>query len=172
MVDSIRKLVRDVPNFPKPGITFKDITPVLQDPAALKRVIELLAERYRAAGITRIVGIESRGFIFGTPLAYELGCGFVVVRKPGKLPRATFKASYALEYGEDTVHIHEDALSGTDRVVIVDDLIATGGTAKATVDLVHRCGAEVHEVATFIELDGLGGRALLTPHTVHALLTY
>jgi adenine phosphoribosyltransferase len=171
-MDEIRRLVREVPNFPKPGIIFRDITPVLESPRALRRVVDLLAERYRAEGITRIAAIESRGFIFGAPLAYALGCGLALLRKPGKLPRPTHSAAYDLEYGQDTVHIHQDAVGKHDRVVIVDDLVATGGTAKAAAELVLKCGGAVHEIAAIIELTALAGRAKLRPHAVHALLTY
>jgi len=171
-MELIIKRVRDVVDFPKPGIVFRDITPVLEDPAAFKRVVDLLCERYRDQGVTRIAGIESRGFIFGAPVAYALGCGLTLVRKPGKLPRETYSASYSLEYGEDAVHIHQDAVGKGDRVVIVDDLIATGGTAAAAAELVVRCGATVHEIAAVIELEELGGRQKLGPHPVHSLLTY
>jgi adenine phosphoribosyltransferase len=171
-MDEIRRLVREVRDFPKPGILFRDITPVLENPAALKAVVDALARRYAGKGVSRIVGIESRGFIFGAPLAYALGCGFVPVRKPGKLPRPTFSASYDLEYGQDAVHIHQDAVARGERVVIVDDLIATGGTAKAAAELIGRCGGTVHEIAAIIELAALAGRAKLAPHPVHALLTY
>lgn len=171
-MDLVRKLIRDVADFPKKGIIFKDITPVLQDAPAFRQTIDALAERYRDAGITHVVGIESRGFIFGAALAYVLPAGFVVVRKPGKLPRATYSASYSLEYGEDTVQIHQDALGAGDKVVVVDDLIATGGTAKAACELVERCGAKVHEFAVVIELAALEGREKLGERKVHALLTY
>ncbi len=171
-MDEIRRLVREVPDFPKKGIVFRDITPVLEDPVALKRIVDLLAKRYAGRNVARILGIESRGFIFGAPLAYALGCGFVPVRKPGKLPRATYSATYELEYGTDTVHMHQDAVRQGDSVVIVDDLVATGGTARAAAELVGRCGGTVHEIAAIIELTGLAGRQKLAPHPLHALLTY
>lgn len=173
-METVKKLIRDVPDFPKEGIIFKDITPVLGEADAFARVIEVLADRYAGQGITQVVGIESRGFIFGTPLALKLGAGFVPVRKPGKLPCATFSASYALEYGVDAVHVHQDALGEKDKVVIIDDLLATGGTLAATVEVVQKTGAVVAEAAVVIELGFLEGRKKLegagTP--VHALLTY
>lgn len=171
-MDLVKSLVRDVPDFPKKGILFRDITPVLEHAEAFRQVVNSLRDRYQEAGLTKIVGIESRGFIFGAPLAYALGIGFVVVRKPGKLPRQTHSASYALEYGEDTIELHRDALVDADRVVIVDDLIATGGTARAAVQLVEESGAAVHEIAALIELQALGGRQTIGATRVHALLTY
>lgn len=171
-MDRVRSLVRDVPDFPKKGIVFRDITPVLADGPALQTVVQAFADRYRDLGITHVAGIESRGFILGTPLAYALGVGIVLVRKPGKLPRQTHSAAYALEYGEDTVHIHCDALGAQDRVVIIDDLMATGGTAGAAAQLVQKCGASVVEIGVLIELEALNGRARLPGHRVHSLLTY
>lgn len=159
--------VRNVPDFPKPGIQFKDITTLIQDPAAFRHVIRLMADRYKGAGLTHIIGVESRGFIFGAALAYELGLGFVPVRKVGKLPAKTIKRSYALEYGEATVEIHHDALDATSRVVIVDDLLATGGTLVAACELVAELGASIHEIWVLIELDFLGGRAKL-PYNLHS----
>jgi adenine phosphoribosyltransferase len=171
-MDEIRRLIKEVPDFPKPGILFRDITPVLESPQALRRVVDVLVERYRGQGVKQIAGIESRGFIFGAPLAYALGCGFIPLRKPGKLPRATHSASYDLEYGQDAIHIHQDAVGRGDRVVIVDDLCATGGTAGAAAELVGKCGGVVHEIAVIIELAALAGRAKVRPHPLHALLTY
>lgn len=171
-MDLIKSLVRDVPDFPKEGILFRDITPVLEHPEAFRQVIDSLADRYRQAGLSKVVGIESRGFIFGAPLAYALGIGFVLIRKPGKLPRETYCASYALEYGEDKVELHRDALAAGDKVVIMDDLIATGGTARAAVRLVEESGATVHEIAALIELEALQGRKTIGATNVHALLTY
>ena len=172
MMDQVRSLIADVPDFPKEGIVFKDITPVLRDAAAFDAVVEAFRSRYKDAGITAIAGIESRGFIFGTPLALRLGCAFVPVRKPGKLPRPTHSASYALEYGEDTVHVHKEDLGDGDRVVIIDDLLATGGTAAATAEVIRKCGAKVHEIGVVIELGFLEGRKKLTEDSVHSLLTY
>ena len=168
----LERFIRDIPDFPKEGIVFKDITPVLADPEAMGRIIELLAERYKDAGITKIVGIESRGFIFGAPLALRMGIGFVPARKPGKLPAPTYSASYDLEYGSDEIHVHQDALDASDRAVVIDDLVATGGTARAAAELVERCGATLHEVAVVIELGFLEGRAKVSPYPLHALLTY
>jgi len=171
-MDQVRRLIRDVPDFPKPGIMFRDITPLLEDAAGLHRIITVLAERYQGKGITKIAGVESRGFILGSALAYALNCGLVLLRKPGKLPRPTYSASYSLEYGESTLHVHQDALGAKDRVVIVDDVIATGGTLKASVELVRRLGGTIHEVALVIELAALGGRKQLEGVPMHSLITY
>lgn len=168
----VRQLIRDVPNFPEPGIMFRDITPVLEDGQAFAQVIDTFAQRYVQHGLTKIAGIESRGFIFASALAYRLGCGLVIVRKPGKLPRPTHSVAYALEYGEGTLHVHQDAVGPTDKVVLVDDLIATGGTAAAAVKLLRQCGAQVLEVAAVIELVALKGRDVLAPNPVHALIQY
>ena len=165
-------LIRAVPDFPKPGILFRDITPVLESPEGFREVIEALRERYEGKNVTHFAGIESRGFIFAAALAHAMGKGFVVIRKPGKLPRETFSESYALEYGEDQLEIHRDSVSKNDHVVIVDDLIATGGTAAAAVNLVRQCGAEVVELAVVIELKALEGRAKLEAVPVHALIDY
>lgn len=167
----IAALVRDVPDFPKPGIVFKDITPVLADGAALRSVIQHLAAQLEGEKVDRIVGIESRGFIFGTALATELGVGFVPVRKPGKLPREVASQSYALEYGEDTVQIHKEDIHPSMRVAVVDDLIATGGTASATCKLLRELGAEVVSALFVIELDFLKGRAALQA-PVRSLIHY
>lgn len=167
-----KNLVRDVPDFPKKGILFRDLTPVLENGQAFGEIVAALESRYKNKGITKIVGIESRGFIFGAPLAHVLGCGFAIVRKPGKLPMETYSASYDLEYGQDTVHLHRDALGPEDVVVIVDDLIATGGTAKAAYELVSKCKAKTHELCFVIELAALNGRKKLKDLPVHALLTY
>ena len=171
-MDLVRSLVRDVPDFPKKGILFRDITPVLSHPDAFRQVVDALASRYRGRGVTRIAGIESRGFIFGSALAYALGVGFVILRKPGKLPRPTFSATYALEYGQDTLHMHQDALGPSDKVVIMDDLIATGGTAKAAAELVSKAQASLVEIAFVIELSALEGRKRLDGLPVFSLLTY
>ncbi len=168
----LKGIIRDVPDFPKPGILFKDIAPVLQSGEALRRVIDHLADHYRDQQIDRIVGIESRGFIFGTPLAYALGTGIALVRKPGKLPWKTASVSYALEYGTDTLQIHTDAVEPGQRVLIVDDLLATGGTASATMQLVQGLGAEVVGCAFVVELGFLQGRARLGGVDVHAILEY
>jgi adenine phosphoribosyltransferase len=155
-------LIRDVPDFPKPGIIFKDITPLLGDAKALTECIALLAQPYRGQGITKVVGIESRGFILAPGVAMAIGAGFVPVRKPGKLPWKALKESYGLEYGKDTIEIHDDSLTAADRVLIVDDVLATGGTAAAAVTLVGRLGARVTACAFLIDLSFLGGAAKLS----------
>ena len=165
-----KELIRDIPNFPKPGILFRDITPMLKDPAALKAVVAALAEPWRES-VDVVAGMESRGFIFGTLLAQELGCGFIPVRKPGKLPYKKESVSYGLEYGADTLEIHIDACTG-ERVLICDDLIATGGTAAATATLIERVGGEVAGYSFVIELSDLEGRARLTDHPIEALFRF
>jgi adenine phosphoribosyltransferase len=169
---SIRQAIRDIPDFPKPGIVFKDITPLLANGDLFGQTIDALAERYQGQKIDTVLGIESRGFIIGSALAYKLGAGFSVVRKPGKLPYETRSASYELEYGTDSLEIHVDGVSKNARVVIADDLIATGGTARATAELVHNLGATVVECAFVIELAFLNGRERLKPHGVFSLLQY
>ncbi len=166
------KLVRDVADFPKPGILFKDITPVVQDYEALKEVTLKLAEWARDKGAEAVVGVEARGFIFGAPLALELGVGFVPLRKLGKLPYNCISEEYALEYGTNTVEIHSDSLHPGQKVVIIDDLLATGGTAAAAARLVERLGAEVLGFGFLIELAFLEGRKILSPYEIHALLSY
>jgi adenine phosphoribosyltransferase len=152
-----RSLIRDIPDFPVPGVLFRDITPLLSDPKALKGVIKLLADRYREAKIDKIVGIESRGFIFGTPLACELDAGFVPARKLGKLPHQIIQETYDLEYGTNTITMHVDAIQPGEKVLVIDDVIATGGTIAATCKLVERLGGRIVEVVTVIELTGLQG---------------
>lgn len=171
-IANIRHAIRDIPNFPKPGIVFKDITPLLSNGTLFARTIDILAERYRSQRIDTVLGIESRGFIVGAALAYKLGSGFCVVRKPGKLPYETHSASYDLEYGTDTLEIHIDAIPAQARVIIADDLIATGGTAAATAQLVSKLGAQVIECAFVIELAFLKGREKLKPHGVFSILQY
>jgi len=171
-LDRLRSVIRDVPDFPKPGIMFKDITPVLADAALLREIIEEFAAVTRPLGVSKVVGIESRGFIFGTAVAVALGVGFIPIRKKGKLPWTCEAISYALEYGEATVEIHKDAVAPGERVVIVDDLLATGGTAGAAVELVRRLGGEVAEVQFVIELGFLNGRRPLQNVPVRSLLTY
>jgi adenine phosphoribosyltransferase len=169
--DDLQRLVRDIPNFPKPGILFRDVTPLLLDPAALRAAVDAIAAPFRGVGIERVLGIESRGFIFGAPVALALGAGFALVRKEGKLPFDTFAASYALEYGEDRVEMHVDAVARSQRVLVVDDLIATGGTAAAAVKLARMAGGEVAGVSCLIELSTLGGaKALDVP--CHAVIRY
>lgn len=164
--------IRDVPDFPSPGIVFKDITPLLAHPEALAATISALADPHRAAGIDKVVGIEARGFIFAAAVAVELGAGFVPARKPGKLPWRTEGEEYSLEYGTDRLELHEDAVAPGERVLIVDDVVATGGTAAATARLVERLGAEVVGLSFVIELAFLPGREALAGHEVHALVVY
>lgn len=171
-IGKIRAAIRDIPDFPKPGIVFKDITPLLSNGPLFGRTVDLIAERYRGQRVDTVLGIESRGFIVGAALAYKLGAGFSVVRKPGKLPYETHSASYELEYGKDTLEIHIDAVAPNSRVVIADDLIATGGTAAATAELVSKLGATVVECAFVIELGFLNGREKLKPHGVFSVLQY
>jgi adenine phosphoribosyltransferase len=171
MVD-IKTLIRDIPDFPKPGILFKDITTLLKDPEGLKATIELMAEKIRKAPCEAVVGTESRGFIFGAPLALELGVGFIPIRKPGKLPHKTRSASYELEYGTDTIEIHEDALQKGQKVALVDDLLATGGTMAASCELVEALGAEVASVTFVIELAFLNGRDKLEGRNVESLIIF
>lgn len=157
MKDSVAQHIRAIQDYPKTGITFRDITPLLADGEAFGQTITHLAERYAEQGITRIVGIEARGFIFATALAYALGVGFVPLRKPGKLPAKTISKSYQLEYGDDALEMHVDALSAADKVVIIDDLLATGGTVLAGIELIEQVGAELHECAFIITLNDLPG---------------
>ena len=172
LLEDVRARIRDVPDFPKPGILFKDVTPVLADPALFGRVVEAMAAPFRGLGIQRVVAVESRGFLLGAPLALALHAGFVPARKPGKLPWRTRTERYALEYGEDGLQVHEDAMGPGDRVLIVDDLLATGGTAAATARLVTQLGAEVVGFSFLISLDFLPGRARLGADKVCALLSY
>lgn len=167
-----KALIREVPNFPKPGILFYDITTLLKDPLALRSVVDELADRYRDKEISKIIGIESRGFIFGSALAYRLGVGFVPVRKPGKLPADIFEVKYNLEYGANSLAIHRDAVDIGENVLIVDDLLATGGTAAATVNLVRQLGGQIVGLAFLIELISLRGREQLNGCDVHAMITY
>lgn len=172
VADAARRAIRDVPDFPKPGIVFKDITPLLADAALFPRVTAALADPFRAIGITHVVAVESRGFIFGAPVAQALGAAFVPVRKPGKLPSRTVREDYALEYGSDAVEMHADALSHADGVLIVDDVLATGGTAAATCRLVERAGGRVAGCSFLLELTFLHGRVPLAGRRIDALLQY
>lgn len=172
MADHLHQFIRDVPDFPKPGILFKDITPLLAAPRALKDAIALMGDPFRDCGVTKIAAAEARGFLFGTALANELHVGFVPVRKPGKLPYSTVSQAYDLEYGTDELHVHSDAFGSGDRVLLVDDLLATGGTMGACIDLVRGCGAEPVGCTFLIELDGLGGRDKLGDVNYEAVLTY
>jgi adenine phosphoribosyltransferase len=171
-IAEIKRFIRDVPDFPKPGILFKDITPLLGDGAAFRKTIDLLAERVREHKPAALVGIESRGFIFGAALAHAMGVGLLPVRKPGKLPYKTKRVEYSLEYGTDALEMHEDAVSHGLRVVIVDDLLATGGTAAATARLVEEQGGVVAGFAFVVELDFLKGRGRLNGRPVESLLHY
>ena len=168
----LKDLVRDVPDFPMAGILFRDITPILQDPEALKRTIDALAEAVADLEFDTIFAIESRGFIFGVALGYALGKGVALVRKPGKLPARTEAVSYSLEYGTDTLEVHTDAVASGQRVLIVDDLLATGGTAAATCELAEKLGATVASCLFLIELDFLNGREKLAGHPVTSLVHY
>jgi adenine phosphoribosyltransferase len=164
--------IRDIPDFPSPGIIFKDITPLVADPTAFRQAIDELAAWAGPRTPDVILGAEARGFIFGGALAYALGCGFVPARKPGKLPWRTVEATYALEYGNDTLQVHADAILADQRVIVLDDVLATGGTAKAKVDLVEKLGGTVVGALFVIELAFLDGRSKLGRHDVHALITY
>lgn len=164
--------VRDIPDFPQKGVLFKDITPLLQDPKAFHVAMDRLAAHYAGAGIEAVVGVESRGFIFGAPLAYLLNCGFVPVRKFGKLPSNTISVEYALEYGTNVVELHTDAIKPGQRVLIVDDLLATGGTVSASIELVEKMGGHIAGIAFLVELSFLKGRERLQGHDVFALIEY
>jgi adenine phosphoribosyltransferase len=170
-MSDLRSHIRDIPDFPKPGILFRDITPLLADAAAFRAAVDALVEPFRGR-VDLVLGIESRGFIVGAAAAYALGTGIAVVRKPGKLPYRTHRANYDLEYGTDSLEIHHDALGHDAGVLLVDDLLATGGTASAAVDLVRQCGGRVEGCAFLIELTALGGRARLAGYEVHALIAY
>ena len=171
-MDELRRIIRDVPDFPRKGVVFKDITPLLASPEAFKRAIDLMAEPLRERDFDLLVGIESRGFIFAAALAYALGKGKVPVRKPGKLPAKTVEISYQLEYGSDRLEMHEDAIRSGQRVVIVDDVLATGGTARGAVNLVEKVGGEVSALSFFIELDFLNGREKLSGYEIRSVLSY
>ena len=171
-LDDLKRAIREVPDFPKPGIGFKDITPVLLEPKLLARAVELMAAPFADARISRVVSIESRGFIFGAPIALRLGAGLVPIRKPGKLPGATRRVEYALEYGSDAMEMHHDAVGPSDRVLVVDDVLATGGTAAAAAQLVGGTGGAVVGFSFLIELDFLKGRQRLQGRRVEALLHY
>ncbi len=172
MTEELRRLIRDIPDFPKKGILFRDITPLLANPSGLALAIELLANPFRGKNIDLVVGAESRGFIFGTAVACCLSAGFVIVRKPGKLPHLTITRQYDLEYGKDSLEMHADAIVKGQRVLVVDDLLATGGTLKACCELVAQLGGEVVGAAVLIELAGLGGRKKVAPHPVLSVITY
>jgi adenine phosphoribosyltransferase len=172
-VEQLKSFIRDVPDFPKPGVMFKDITPLLRSPEALDRTCALLAEPFQGQGVSVVAGIESRGFIFGSIVARNLGAGFVPIRKPGKLPWATRKHEYVLEYGKDALEIHDDAIQDGDRVVVIDDVLATGGTIAAATHLVRGFDAMLVGVGTVIELEFLGGREKLALNVpLYSLLRY
>ena len=169
---NLKSFVRDIPDFPEPGILFRDITPLLQDPAAFRHTISLLADRYRNEELDLIVAAESRGFLFGAPLAYELGKPIILARKEGKLPAATHKVEFTLEYGSSTLEMHVDAISPGQRALLIDDLLATGGTLQAGARLVEMAGGVVAAIGVIIELDQLQGRSLLQGYDVFSLLQY
>jgi len=170
--DDLRAKIREVPDFPKPGILFYDITTLLKDPDAFREVIDQMADQVKDSAVDLVVGMESRGFIFSAPLAYQLHAGFVPVRKLGKLPAETIEVEYDLEYGTATLEIHKDAIKPGQRVLIVDDLLATGGTVQGTIELVQRLGGEIAGLSFMVELTGLHGREKLGDFQIHALLTY
>jgi adenine phosphoribosyltransferase len=169
---TLKNLIRDVPDFPKPGIMFKDITPLLADPSGLAMAVEMMANPFRRNRIDLVVGAESRGFIFGTAIAQALSCGFVPVRKPGKLPADTHRVEYGLEYGTDVLEMHIDAMSDGHRVLMVDDLLATGGTMAACIEMVRRTGAEIAAATFLIELEFLEGRHKLGDVPIHSAIRY
>ncbi len=172
LVDEIKSLMRSIPDFPKPGILFYDITTVLENGPAFGRIVEHLKDRYADRSIDRFIGIESRGFIFAAPIAYALGAGLSLVRKPGKLPYETKREEYELEYGTDAIEMHVDTVKPGQKVVIVDDLLATGGTAEATLKLVEKLGADLVEIVFLVELAGLNGRERLGDTPVYSVVTY
>lgn len=171
-MDELKKLIREVPDFPKPGINFYDITTLLKHPEGFHRTIEALASEFEGTKADTVIGIESRGFIFAPVLAHRIGAGFVPVRKPGKLPAEKVSISYDLEYGQDTLEIHKDAVGEGHRVIIADDLLATGGTARAVVDLVEKMGGQVVGLGFVVELEFLPGRKKLEGHDVRSLIKY
>jgi len=171
-VNDLKSRIREIPNFPKPGVLFRDITPLLADGQAFSQAIDYIGERYLDKKVDVVVGVEARGFIMGAALAYKLGAGNILIRKPGKLPFKTHRTTYALEYGSDTLEIHQDALKAGQRVLIADDLLATGGTVSAAVNLVTHLGGEIVELAFLIELLDLKGREKLKDHSVFSLLQY
>ena len=173
-MESVKQIIRDVPDFPKKGIIFKDITPLLGDPVAFQKTINSLKDRYADKSVDAVVGVEARGFIFASALAYALGSGVVMVRKPGKLPYKTFQETYSLEYGSDTVEIHQDALRSGQNIIVIDDVLATGGTLSATLDLIRKNFKNVNilETAFLIELDFLKGREKLKGTPVYSMIHF
>jgi adenine phosphoribosyltransferase len=171
MVD-LRTFIRDIPDFPKPGILFKDITPLLASPSGLAMAVEVLCNPFRGQGIQAVIGAESRGFIFGTAIAQALSCGFVPVRKPGKLPAAKLSLTYDLEYGKDTLEIHKDAITPGEKCLVVDDLLATGGTMNACCNMVQTLGGNILGIAVLIELTFLNGRSRFSQYHLHSAIQY
>ena len=171
-IEHLKNSIRNIPDYPKPGIQFKDITPILQDPELFGNVIDIFHDRYKSEKIDVIVGIESRGFIFAAPLVLKLGCSLVIARKPGKLPYESVKEEYQLEYGTDAIEMHKDAINEGDRILIVDDLLATGGTAKATGSLVEILGGKIVSFAFLINLVYLKGVEKLKPHHVFSIVDF
>jgi len=172
MEKKLKKVIKDVPDFPKPGIIFKDLTPVFKDGKIFKSLIDYFYNRYKNKKLDAIVAVESRGFIIGAPLAYKLKVPFIPARKPGKLPRETYKITYSLEYGTDAIEMHKDALNKGDKVLIIDDLLATGGTANAVASLIEKADAKVFELAFVVELDELKGREKLQGRKVFSIVHY
>ena len=171
-IEAIKQLIRDVPDFPEPGIVFKDITPVLADPIAFSTIIDLIVVHFGRGNVDKVVGIEARGFILAAPVAYHFGAGVVPIRKAGKLPWTTESEEYSLEYGTATLELHRDAVTAGERVLVVDDVLATGGTAKAAASLVERIGGTVCGIACLIELDFLKGREQVPGHELFTLIHY
>jgi adenine phosphoribosyltransferase len=166
------RLIRAIPDFPIPGILFRDITPLLKDKQGFKEMIDLFVDRFKGKGIDYVVGVEARGYMIGAPLAYAIGAGFIPVRKPGKLPYSKLSESYALEYGTNSLEIHADALGKSDKVVVIDDLLATGGTAAATRRLIERLGAHIEAFAFLVELEALNGRKALEGVDIVSFISY
>lgn len=171
-MEELRSYIRDIPDFPTEGIMFHDITPLLQNGQIFKRAVDAMAEQFADKEVSCLVGVEARGFIFASALAYKLGVGLGIVRKLGKLPHETINVSYSLEYGKDVLEIHKDTLTHGKRIVLVDDLLATGGTAVATADLLNKIGADIVGLSVLIELTELGGREKLAPHPVWSVMQY
>ena len=169
---NIKKLIREIPNFPQDGVSYKDITPLLKDPAGLSAAVQTMLAPFANADVDLVVGIEARGFVFATPIALELGCGFVPVRKPGKLPAATLSRDYALEYGETALEIHTDAIASGQKVLVVDDVLATGGTLAATCQVLKELGAVVEGISVLAELSFLSGRDLLHEYKLESAIVY
>jgi adenine phosphoribosyltransferase len=171
-IEDLKSTIRDIKDFPKKGIIFKDITPLLQDAEKLKQTIDIFARKYKDKNITKVIAIDARGFLFATPIALALGAGVVPVRKKGKLPYKTKSVTYSLEYGTDTIEMHEDAIKEGEKVLIVDDVLATGGTARASAELVKKSGGQVYAIAFLIELSFLNGREKIKDFDVFSLIKY